>query len=162
MHELLAHIEDAHLVYRMPMWTPSVARRQSNPNKGYPVDPALSRTAAFAKPADVGHRLENLVYIELRRRGFQDLGYYQTNEGYEVDFCGTDALGQLTLVQVCADLSDADTRHREYRALYAAMKELGITRASLVTVAESGQDVCDGNEIQITPAWIWLLRDAVS
>lgn len=158
VHALLAHIEDAHLVYTLPLWTPSASRRGTNPRKAYAVDPALSRTAAFAKPADVGHWLENLVYLELRRRGVAELGYVLTAGGREVDFCVRTAGGALALVQVCADLTDADTLGREMGSLNEAMAELGVHDATLVTLREEGHATVPAGNVAMVPAWRWLLQ----
>ena len=161
VHELLAHLEDAHLVHTVPLWTSSTARRQSNPRKAYPVDPALSRTAAFAKPDDVGHRLENLVYLELRRRGLAEIGYLDTITGFEVDFCGRDPDGGLQLVQVCARLADPDTRDRELRALEAGMSELGLNDATLVTLYDEETVRLIPGTVRVVPAWRWLLQEDI-
>lgn len=161
VHELLAHVEDAHLVHTVPLWTSSTARRQSNPRKVYPVDPALSRTAAFAKPDDVGHRLENLVYLELRRRGLAEIGYLDTDPGFEVDFCGRDPEGRVQLVQVCARLADPDTRGRELRALDAGMAEVGVGDATLVTLYDEETVRVRSGTVRVVPAWRWLLEGDV-
>jgi predicted AAA+ superfamily ATPase len=158
VHELLAHLEDAHLVYTLPLWTASDARRHSNPRKAYPVDPALARTAAFAKPEDVGHRLEDLVYLELRRRGLAELGYLETEDRFEVDFCARDVEGEVHLVQVCASLTDPATRARELRALDAAMAELRLSTATLVTLYEEETVPVGGGQVRVVPAWRWLLE----
>lgn len=158
VHELLAHIEDAHLVYTVPLWTASTARRNTNPRKAYPVDPALSRVMAFAKPDDVGHRLEDLVYLELRRRGYAEIGYLDTEQGFEVDFCGRDAEGSPQLVQVSAQLSDPDTRARELRALEAGMAEVGVGHATLVTRHEEETLRLSSGVVRVVPAWRWLLE----
>lgn len=158
VHELLGYVEDAHLVYTMPLWTASLARRNTNPRKAYPVDPALARTAAFAKPEDVGHHLECFVYLELRRRQVAELGYYETSEGYEVDFCGRGEDGKLQLVQVAADLSEPETRARELRALDAAMRERRVKTATLVTLNERGAESQGRRTVEIVPVWEWLLR----
>ena len=159
VHALLAHLEDAHLVHAVPLWTANLGRRQSNPRKAYPVDPALSRTAAFAKPEDAGHRLETFVYLELRRRGLQEIGYYETAQGFEVDFCGRDAQGRLRLVQVSTDLSSPEARARELRALQAAMAELDLTEALLVTRDEAGEHEGPAGRVRVVPAWAWTLQD---
>lgn len=158
VHELLAHVEDAHLIHTLPLWTASAARQQSNPRKAYAVDPALARTAAFAHPEDLGHRLENVVYLELRRRGLVELGYLDTAEGFEVDFCGRDAEGALRLVQVCARLSDPGTRDRELRALAAGMAELGLAEATLVTLYDEDRVRLGPGTVRVVPAWRWLLE----
>jgi predicted AAA+ superfamily ATPase len=158
VHALIAHLEDAHLIYTLPLWTPNVAQRLTNPRKAYPVDPALSRTAAFAQPEDVGHRLETFVYLELRRRGLEELGYFETDAGFEVDFCGRDAQGELHLIQVCADLSGAETRARELRALEAAMAALGVREGLVVTRDEAAEHRTPAGRVRVVPAWTWALR----
>lgn len=157
VHALLSHLEDAHLVHTVPLWTPSVARRQAHPRKAYPVDPALVRTAAFARPEDTGHRLEALVYLELRRRGLSELGYLDTAAGFELDLCGVDPSGELQLVQVCATMDDPDTRARELRAAAAAMAELGVPACTLVTLDEEAELRVDSGLVRVVPAWRWLL-----
>lgn len=157
VHEYLNHLQDAHLVYTVPIWAASQARQHSNPRKAYLVDPALSRTAAFAKPQDVGHRLENLVYLELRRRGFDEIGYLQTPAGYEVDLCARSPAGDLHLVQVSADLDDPETREREIRALADGMDALGLDRGLVVTRHHDEEVRVGPGTVTIVPAWRWLL-----
>ena len=158
VHALIGHLEDAHLLHALPLYTASLARRSSNPRKAYPVDPALSRTATFGTSDDVGHRLETFVYLDLRRRGFVDLGYVVTADGFEVDFCGIAPDGSRHLVQVCATMEDPTTRAREVRAMDAALRELGADHATFVTAHASGREVVAGREVPIVPAWAWLLR----
>lgn len=158
VHALVAHLEDAHLIHAVPLWTASLARRQANPRKAYPVDPALSRAFAFARPEDVGHRLETLVHLELRRRRWEDVGYLDTEAGFEVDFCGHDGAGALALVQVCATVDAADTRDRELRALDAGMAETRVPRATLVTLSDQGTIAVGSGVVDVVPAWRWLLE----
>ena len=115
-------------------------------------------TAAFAKPEDVGHRLENLVYLELRRRGVIEVGYLATPNGYEVNFCGRGSDGVLQLVQVCTSLSDAGTRSRELRALADVMAGEGLRNATMVTLHEEEVVRVGAGEVRVVPAWRWLLE----
>lgn len=71
LHEYLSHLEDAFLVFTITVASRSIRGRQVNPRKGYLVDPALSSVTSFRATRDLGHFLENTVYLELRRRGFQ-------------------------------------------------------------------------------------------
>lgn len=84
----------------------------------------------------------------------------QTQSGYEVDFLAEGTLGERELVQVCADLSDPQTRHREMRALEEAMAETGLDRATLVTLREEGSEALGKGVVHIVPAWRWLLDPA--
>lgn len=159
LHEYLSHLEDAFLVFTITVASRSIRGRQVNPRKSYLVDPALSAITSFRATRDLGHLLENTVYLELRRRGFQ-MAYVQTQSGYEVDFLAEGTLGERELVQVSADLSDPQTRHRVMRALEEAMAETGLDRATLVTMREEGSEALGKGVVNIVPAWRWLLDPA--
>lgn len=124
VHTYLAYVEDAFLAFLVPLHTDSVRKRNVNPRKVYVVDPGLVR--AFSFPAhDLGPRFENLVYLDLRRRGCE-IGYYITRSGFEVDFVARAPDGRTRLYQAAYEASDPAVRERELRALDEAREELGL------------------------------------
>lgn len=155
VYELLEHVQDAFLVFLLPIHTQSEKRRQVNPRKVYAIDHGLVRACVGQRSEDIGHRLENVVYLELRRRG-EVHGYHITASGREVDFV-TGPPDEPTLVQACANLGDADTRKREVESLTEAMGELRIDRGTIVTMDEQDTLRRDGRTIDVVPAWRWLL-----
>ena len=157
LYENLAQLEDSFLLFTVPVASPSVRVRQVNPRKCYPVDPALSAALSFRASEDLGHLLETVVYLELRRRG-RSLGYVTTRSGYEVDFLAEDSGGSRELVQVCADLEAPSTRQRELRALEEGMKETACEKATVITLREEGSAEVGGRTVRIVPAWRWLLE----
>ena len=79
--------------------------------KYYAVDLALGRAGT-----DVGHLLENVIYLELLRRGFDvSVGKY---EDFEVDFVARDD-NAVCYFQVAATVRDEATLNRELRPLQA-------------------------------------------
>ena len=68
--------------------------------------------------------LENQIYLDLRRQG-KDIYFYNTADGYEVDFVTIDKCGEKEIIQVAWDISDPKTLEREQRALQQAENELG-------------------------------------
>ena len=64
---------------------------------------------------DVGHMLENIVYLELNRRGHQ-VWIGKAGE-YEVDFIVKNSLNRFEYYQVTWSLSDPKTAEREIRPL---------------------------------------------
>ncbi|MDR2205370.1 MAG: ATP-binding protein [Flavobacteriaceae bacterium] len=64
---------------------------------------------------DVGHILENMVYLELNRRGYQ-IWIGKTGE-YEVDFIVKNALNKFEYYQVTWSMADPKTAEREIRPL---------------------------------------------
>lgn len=159
LYEYLEYLEDAFLLFTIPIASRSLRVRRSNPKKVYPVDPALAGVVSFQASRDVGHKLENVVYLELRRRGFE-VAYLKTDDGFEVDFLAEHPRREPELIQVSAHVGDSKTRERELRALGPALSEGRKRRATLVTLHESGEVALDhGRKVRIVPAWRWLLED---
>jgi predicted AAA+ superfamily ATPase len=161
LYEYLAHLEDSFLLFTATVASASARVRQVNPRKCYPIDPALAAAVSFRASSDVGHLLETVVYLELRRRGWT-IGYVTTKSGYEVDFLAEDFRGSRELVQVCADLGDLATRQRELRALEEGLQETSCERATLVTLHEEASVQIGGRPVRIVPAWRWLLEPSDS
>ncbi|OGV73117.1 MAG: hypothetical protein A3K19_19845 [Lentisphaerae bacterium RIFOXYB12_FULL_65_16] len=153
LYEFVEHLADAYLVFPVELHTRSVRQRQVNARKIYAIDTGLLRAVSLGITVDRGALLENLVYLALRRQGFQP-DYYVTGTGHEVDFVYLDHDGQRQLVQACWTVEAAATRQRELRALTEAMRELGLGEAWLVTWLDEGEE----NGVRIIPAWKWLLR----
>lgn len=163
LYDLLDYFTDAFLLFMIPVFDRSLRVREANPKKAYAIDPGLAFAVAPAGVSNLGARLENSVYLELRRRlrGSRDgvISYYSTEAGNEVDFIvGDPETGQATqLLQVCADMSAASTREREVRALVDAMRETGLRESIIVTMHDSEDVTVDSGVIHVVPAWAWML-----
>ena len=85
--------------------------------KYYTIDQGLRR-AILGQSADRdrGHVLENVVYLELLRRGYQ-VWSGQTKENTEVDFVTHSSTGETQYFQVCESMLDEKTRQRELASL---------------------------------------------
>jgi hypothetical protein len=156
LHEFVDHLHDAYLFFPVPIHTDSERVRQSNPRKIYPIDPGFVSAASATGGWGTGQLLETLVFVHLRRQG-HELGYYKHHDGTEVDFVVRGPQGP-SLVQVSADITSADTRKRELRALEAAMEELGLDEATLVTLSADEQLELDAGRVRIVPFWLWALE----
>jgi predicted AAA+ superfamily ATPase len=131
VYDYLSYIEDAYLIFTVPLYAESVRKVQSNPKKIYAIDNGVVRASSLRLTKNEGRSFENLVYLDLRRQG-HEIYYYLTQNGHEVDFLTRDLTGQLHLYQVASDATDSQTRQREMRALEEAQKELGI-KGMLIT-----------------------------
>jgi predicted AAA+ superfamily ATPase len=65
--------------------------------------------------ADLGHKLENIVYLELRRRNIGDIWVGKYDES-EVDFVVQNPAGERIYYQVTWTAHDSATLERELRA----------------------------------------------
>ncbi|MCG2807165.1 MAG: ATP-binding protein, partial [Coriobacteriia bacterium] len=163
LYDLLDYFVDAFLLFTIPIFDRSLRVREANPKKVYAIDPGLAFAVSPAGVSNLGARLENAVYLELRRRlrGTRDgaISYYSTDAGAEVDFIvGDTETGHATqLLQVCADMSKTSTREREIRALVDAMRETGLSESTIVTLYDPEDVTVDSGVIHIVPAWAWML-----
>ncbi len=82
--------------------------------KYYPVDLGLRRVLLGKQAIDDGHAIENLVYLELLRRGFEV--YVGKVSDTEVDFVAKNEKG-FQYIQVSATVRDEATLARELRPL---------------------------------------------
>jgi len=125
LYHYVDYIEDAFLIFNVPLYSESVRAQHTIPNKVYAIDNGLIHAFSL-KINDLYHKfLENQVYLDLRRQG-KDIFYYRTKDGYEIDFVTVDKMGERELIQVTWDMSDPKTADREQRALDQAERELGI------------------------------------
>ena len=108
----------------------------------------------FSNSVNQGHLLENMVFMHLRRNGF-DVEYVSTANGYETDFFARHPItGKVSLLQVCWDMSNEKTFTRELKGLKDAMVEFGVDTGTIVTWDEESKL---DNGINIVPVWKWLL-----
>ena len=103
---------------------------------------------------------ENLVFWEIKRR-FPDMEvrYWNSKEGYEVDFVLLKNHRVRYLIQVAYSTEDRKTRTREERSLVKASRELGCKELLILTWDEEQENESDGRKIAYVPVWKWLLHD---
>ena len=147
----LAYLEDAYVVFALPRFTSSFRQRVVAPNKYYAVDNGLRRANSPSTP-DRGHRLENAVFLALRR-GRERVAYAAEKDLWECDF-----VTEAEAVQVCAELTP-DNRDRELRGVVRAATLPGGKRQRLVlTLAQRDRLDVEGVRVDVEPAWEWLSR----
>jgi predicted AAA+ superfamily ATPase len=131
LHDYLGYLEDAYLIFTVPLYSESIRKSQTNPRKIYSIDTGLINAYSISYSNNMGHLFENLVYIELKRRNHK-VYYYLTEERYEIDFLTIDPTNKIHIYQVVWDPTHPETLRRETRALKAAERELNI-KGTLIT-----------------------------
>lgn len=112
----LSGLVDCQLFYEAKRFDVRGKRLLARFEKYYSVDLALRRIVLGRAGTDVGHMLENVIYLELLRRGFDvSVGKY---EDFEVDFVARDD-NAVRYFQVAATVRDEATLNRELRSLQA-------------------------------------------
>ncbi len=159
LHQFFDYLADAYLFFPIYIHSNSERSRMVNPRKVYTVDTGMIRACSRSTSPDWGHLLENFVFMELRRR-IEQIEYYRTKSGWEVDFYTTDFSGKMSLIQSAASIQDKKTAEREIRALSEAMEECGVSEASIVNFNTEKHLKTNAGLIHIVPAWKWALSQA--
>ncbi len=119
--------------------------------KYYIVDIGLRNYLLGFRDRDSGHALENVVYFELLRRGY-DVAIGKVDNS-EVDFIATRAEGKL-YVQVTESMLGEDTRRREL----APLQKIGDNYEKIILSLDRGlEESYEG--IRVLSLVDWLLRE---
>ncbi len=157
----LDYLEEAFLIFKVKSFSWKVREQLSLPKKYYLIDIGL-RTKGFSFSPNYGRLIENLVAIELKRKGLE-FYYYKTKEGYEVDFLIKDGLKIKQLIQVSAINNINELNKREIRALLYAKDELRCDNLMIITLDYESEEEFHWfgkvGKIKFTPLWKWLLHN---
>jgi len=124
LYSYFTYLEDAFLIFAVPIFSESLRHTQTTPKKIYAIDNGLTVANTFNLSKNFGKLFENQVYLDLRRQR-KKIFYYQTADGYEIDFITQDNKDKYEIIQVVWEANDLDTLERETRSLNQAKKELG-------------------------------------
>lgn len=149
------YLENAFLIFTLDRFSFSVSQQTLLQKKVYAIDTGLVKQIAFHFSKKQGRYLENIVYLELRRR-YKEIYYYKTTDNLEVDFLVREGTRIALLIQVTETLKEPKTRDREYKALIKAMKELNAEKGLILTQEEEASDP-KHPEIDVAAIYQWLL-----
>ena len=152
----LEYIEQTYMIFQLMKYSPSVKVQMLNPKKIYFIDNAIISRIGFNATDNIGIKLENMVFIELKRRGC-DIFYHADKK--ECDFVVRDGTRIKDAYQVTIAMNDEKTRKREFDGLMDAMDAYGLTEGYILTMEEKGDVEIKGKLVHILPTWEWMLRN---
>ena len=147
-------VEETYLLSQLLKYNASVKTQEASIKKMYMINNAIIRLVGFNPTDNLGPLLENLIFVELKRRG-KDI-FYHAN-GSECDFIVRTGCRITQCIQVTASLADESTRKREVAGLASAAKTYGTTDNTIITL-EDDRISMEDNGIRVVPAWRWLLE----
>ena len=156
------YLEETYLFFFINKLSPSLKVQERAPKKVYCVDHALSKALGFRMTEDKGRLLENMVYIELRRRYKENEIFYHKAKK-ECDFIIKQEINYIAAIQVCLEYLNHNTEKREITGLLEAMTTYNFQEGYILT-----EDYFDEKHIEhegkqftikIWPVWYWALKN---
>ncbi len=157
LNAYLGYAKDTFLLFEAPIYSAKVKNQLLYPRKIYGIDQGLLNAIRFSTSKDNGRILENMVYLELRRRKF-DL-YYSSDPKTksECDFLIVKNRKVIQAIQVCYALESDKTKSREIRGLIDAMETYGLKQGLILTDDQHDEIKIEGKKILIQPFWFFAL-----
>jgi predicted AAA+ superfamily ATPase len=152
--DYLWYYEQSFLFFYLKKFDYSVKKQIMNPKKVFTIDPSFSNRLGFNFSVNMGKILENIVFLELLRKG-KDI-YYHSGK-HECDFLVREGLKVTEAIQVTWIMSP-ENMDRELNGLAEAMNEHGLTLGLLITHDEENLIRFKDKQIRLLPCWKWLLQ----
>jgi predicted AAA+ superfamily ATPase len=153
VREYLGFLSDAYMFYELRQFHHSFRKQLRNPRKIYLNDPAFHNLTGFNHSKNPGRKLENAVYLELRRKGME---LYTFKGKGECDFVSFGSDRNITLIQVCYELH-SENEKREVDGIVEAMNYFGLNSGIILTYDQERSISFEDRSIQILPVWKWML-----
>lgn len=152
--KFMDYLHEPYLFYYLSRYNNKLKLMKKAPRKVYVVDNGFVAAKAFAVSENLGRLLENQVFIELVRRGYdteKTMFYYRSRNDKEVDFVLRKGTHIERLVQVCYDMSSPKTEKREVDSIVECAGELKCSNLTIVTLDEERTIEKDGYTITVVP-----------
>ena len=148
------YLHEPYLFYYLSRYNNKLKLMKKAPRKVYVVDNGFVTSKAFSLSDNLGRLLENQVFIELVRRGYdveRTMFYYRSRNDKEVDFVLRKEAHIERLVQVCYDMSNPKTEKREVDSIVECAGELECSNLVIVTNNDKRTIEKDGYKIDVVP-----------
>jgi hypothetical protein len=152
--EYYGYLENSYLNFLISRYDPSLKKQIYFNKKSYFIDSALARLVGFRQSEDHGRILENIVFLDLRRKGNEI--FFHRDDG-ECDFIIRKDGIIIGAIQVTMDLKK--TEHREIKGLMEALRSYQLDNGLILTYDEDRMIEIEGKEIEVKPVWKWLLEN---
>lgn len=151
---ILDTFEKAFFFFFINRFDYSLRKQAQSPRKVYCIDNGFITKAGFRFSEDKGKLLENLVFIELKRRN-QEVYYFLDKK--ECDFIVKEKTKVISAIQTCYALND-DNSGREIDGLLEALTKFNLKKGMILTFDQEYEIKRNRTTIIIMPVWKWLLE----
>lgn len=151
--DYLYYYEQSFLFFYLKKFDYSVKKQIMNPKKVFTIDPAFAHRLGFNFSENKGRILENVVFLELLRRGKEV--YYHSGKK-ECDFLVKNGLDIVGAIQVVFQVNSIN-QERECRGLQEAMHTYSLKEGLMLYLNMEESFHPDSPGIKMIPVWKWLL-----
>ena len=149
------YLEEAYLIISVKKFSPKPVEIEKSIRKYYSVDTGYIHAKGLSSSGDFGLLMENLVAIELKRRGYE-FYYYLLKDRNEIDFLIRESRKITEVIQVTYD--EDEIREREMANGIETAKQLGAKKLTIVTWYRDDKEMRDDISIRFVPLWKWLVE----
>jgi len=149
------YLKETYLLFEINQFDYSLNKQFANRRKVYCIDNGLLTHTSFRISDDYGRYLENLVFVELLRRG-HEVYFFQGKK--ECDFVIREGIDTRQAIQVSRTLDEETTKKRETEGLIEALEVFGLNEGLILTEDEEFEMNIEGLRIIVRPVWKWLLE----
>jgi predicted AAA+ superfamily ATPase len=151
----ISFLQNTYLLFQINKHDYSLKKQLQNLKKTYFIDNGLVNKLGFMFSDNLGRLLENLVFVELKRKGF-DVYYHK--EKHECDFVVKETNKITNAIQVCFAFESEQTKRREINGLLEALNKYNIEEGIILTNSIEDEIVTNEKKIKIKATWKWLLE----
>jgi len=148
-------LSEAYMFFTVTKYAVSLKKQLVNNRKIYAIDLGIINAVAFQFSKNKGRLMENLVFLELKRRN-KDIFYFE--EKSECDFLIKQGTQIIKAIQVTDNLSNFDTKKRKITGLLEAMNMFKLDEGLIITSDMEDELLIENKKIKIVPLWKWLLN----
>ena len=149
------YLENSFLIFLVPKFDYSLRKQMYYNKKVYCIDNGLAKYLGFRVTPDNSKLLENIVFIELKRKG-KEVYFYADKK--ECDFVIKDGTKITQVIQCCYELTK-DNREREIAGLTEAMDKFKVKEGLILTYDQEEEISLKRNKkVIVKSVWKWVLE----
>jgi predicted AAA+ superfamily ATPase len=152
----LEYLKESYILLTLNVFSYKTKIQFKQNKKSYCIDTGLKNAVSFKFSEDIGRLVENMVFLEILRRG-KEVYFWKNKNRQEVDFIIKDGLKPIQLIQVCWDIKNEKTKKREIEGLLSAMEEFKLKKGLILTEDYEEIEKYNQKEIRYKPLWKWLI-----
>jgi len=152
----LEYLKESFILLTLTVFSYKTKIQFKQNKKSYCIDTGLRNAVSFKTSEDFGRLAENIVFLELIRRG-KEVFFWKNKRQHEVDFVVKDGLKPIKLIQVCWNIKNEKTKKREIEGLLSAMEVFNLKEGIILTEDYEEIEKYNQKEIKYIPLWKWLI-----